>query len=321
MTSPQNLPPPFTTEKNLHWIRIKDRLRKVRHYAKVVLKKYALNRFLSRILGPLAGFYYLFLDVFRSDFDWIDKNIDLHIRIVFGMMAATVIAHLLSSFVKETAPNGSNNPTRAMAEFIKTVGIIVEEKIQRYTAIMGSLPKRGDLLMQITKPDDQILRIFKNTANFIENVFGVKTSDIDITILKRDLPNGKWNTISVYQDKWKHFDPDGIVKNSGAAQECLRKGDPVFIPNKLEAHDRKAFILNSRDRTAGPGSAFLYPVPIKTNQTSCEYLVSILTYRQQLCDSWDSDSIQAAESFLNQICRRIELELIVWQIKQTKSKV
>ncbi len=269
---------------------------------------------LLRWCGLAATSYYLCLDVLEGE-AWIDNYKPFHNKMVYALLLITAVATFFQSHRKKTEEAENIEARSLLAEFIEAVGSIVDAKLRRFREKAVSLKTGADKFGSITHPDDQIARICQASVSFVRKAYGLQDHEIDITIIRKRSTAQSWTYIYKHQS-WSRGTPNDMMKNSNAAgKNCIKTGRWVFHPDKVLASLAANYVMSQRDKERGDGSVFLYPVVIPGETEETQFVIFMVTYSKKLCDEDDINAKSATESFLREICRRIELELCLSVIK------
>lgn len=211
-------------------------------------------------------------------------------------------------------------------EFILLIAKIVKYKLQRFQSAANRLKPTDNIFELITKPKDQIKYTFDELKRLLMKSFSLKENDICITILEQD--NETSEARYLYSDNsWRHTEPNDLINSKSTAKDCLETGEPRFYPDKFKAAGEGKYYLTERDKRLKKGSIYCYPVFVSISEhIEDKYIISISTYNRVLCEpKEDLDSVDIVvdtiEFILEEICKRIKLELTLLSIKNWQSKI
>jgi hypothetical protein len=292
---------------NKRWF-LRRSYRRFRHFVGRQLHEFADNRALGLFLPPAVGLYFLTLDIWGDKLPWITDHIGLHEKIFFGLVAFSLLALFARSFASTAKIQNDGDANILLNDFITAVGVIVTVKTDRLRRSMSRLRRNMEKFRVVSVPEEQIATVATTAAGFICKAFGLHEDSFDLTIVRSKAGSESWHYIFEHK-KWKHTDPNELLKQRSAAFACLERREPLFLPDKFASAHGELCVLSDRDRRRGPGSLFVYPALFDTPRGMERYLISLVTYGGQLCDEWDETSIKVTQCFLKEFCRRLELEL------------
>jgi hypothetical protein len=106
------------------------------------------------------------------------------------------------------------------------------------------------------------------------------------------------------------------MKEKSAASAAIKRGLPIFHASKLRAVMEGEYYQSQRDKRHADGSVYVYPVIVETKSSKPDrYLVSLVTYKKQLCSEHDQLAVDIMKMLMYDICRRFELELSLMTAK------
>jgi len=270
--------------------------------------RFARSRKIALIVPPITGAYYLTLDVWGDKIAFISNNESIHKKVFFACLGVSLAGLFVRGFVDDKKDNDKKDANALLADFLRTVGIIVEEKLNRFRNKLTSAEHVTDKFSHITNPKDQLHVIYTNAAQFASRAFSIDENEIDITVMHKSSSGKKWQYGECFQ-KWKRADADFRFQTKSAVRECIETGEAVFFADKIAAAKKGQYKLSDRDKRRVVGSVYIMPIFFSSASESYTYVISIITYGKQLCCEWDEEGKSAVESFLREICRRIEVEL------------
>lgn len=295
---------------------IKRTLRYAKHKTFIGIKAIAKNNLIAQIASGILGVYYLILDVWGDKIDFIKSNEDAFKAIFFWSLFPTLILLFARTLIENKEDDFDDDARSILAEFIQTLGLIVDGKTLRFIGKMSlvSSASCSSVFDLITQPKDQLRIIFTHSAEFIRNSFGLKADQINMAVIDWDK-----SKFEINHQKWQHKNIGEITTEDSAAKHCIETGEYAFFPDKIKAAKEGKYLLRKRDIDRKDGSVFVYPVVIPIAEKHRIFVVSIVTYERKLCEEWDSNSSETVKCFLIEICRRIELELHLSTLKELAS--
>lgn len=297
-----------------YW-KVKYYLKSPAYKIKKINSKFARNKLIAIWAPPITGAYYAILDIWGDKWTWVKDNQDFHSKIFCVCLGLTLLGLFVRGFVDDSQAKENESANNVLNEFIKSIGAIVEAKIDRFRDKIKTVGAKTNKFDHITQPNDQLKIISRSFVKFTTKEFNLDENQINITIMKQTNSSGAWIYDFCYQ-KWKHDDPKVLLELNSAAKACIESGEFIFIPDKIKAAKDNKFILSARDNRRGPGSAFVFPVHCSTPKGDFNYLISIITYGVQLCEEWETEAVLVTTSFLREMCRRYELELCLKSLKE-----
>ena len=269
----------------------------------------AENRLVALVLPWIAGSYFLILDVWGDEWTWIKNHQEMHEGIFWFLLVCSLGSLFIRGIVRPPQALETDATAREVEEaLIATVGTIVQTKLLRYRQALPTLKPHSDKLRKLADPRKQIETIAELAARFIRENFGLKEDQISITVLRKT-PTSKWHYHYQHHPDWSHTSAEPLMATNSAAAAALNTGENIFLVDKIRAADEGHFTLSDRDRRRGDGSAFVYPIKLATSSGEYAYIVSFVTYDRQLCEDFQTQTAEIAESCLREICRRFEIEL------------
>lgn len=273
------------------------------------------HRFSQFLLPTAAGAYFLILDVWGTEWQFIANNIAAH-EIVFTVL---LLATLFSQVFKEIGASFSRmvdeSYLRFLEEFMILTASVVDFKLKRFRNCAKNLKPSSNTFKAITKPKDQIEYIIDQSVKWLRNSFSLAENEISMTVIcisnKTDSPYYLFDS----QKSWARTKAKTIINEKSSAAYCLEKGEPVFIADKLFASKVGQYYLSDRDDRMKTGSVYCFPVFVNLPSHKDEYIITIVTYNKRLCTPNDEDASRIAASILREICRRIELELTLLSMR------
>ena len=282
------------------------------------LKSFVQSKPLALIVGPVITGYFSVLDVWGNDWAFVMNYRDVHETIFLCLLSLSLIFWVIRASFKEEVDEETNMALNTVNDFILHIGTIVEKKIDRFLSKIPTLGANGDKFSLITIPDDQLEIILQEAGSFLMKIFKLENDCINLYVFeKRD---GQWKNLRNMQ-RWT-CTPQFCKAHS----ESIKMGEPIFFPSKNAAVKDKLIVWSTRDerrmKTKGKlkkydGSLYIFPMVVRISDTEKkEYFVSISTYGKRLCEINDYQTIEVTKRFLREFCRRIEVELCLYTLKE-----
>lgn len=202
-----------------------------------------------------------------------------------------------------------------LENFMVSISKVVNSKLDRFKNKSRGLTKNGNTFKAITHPKDQIGLIHTEAIDWLKKTFGLEDDDICITIMHTNGKEDKQYFAFATQPKWHHTKPKTLMTNNSCAAKCLERGETIFHPSKEKAARKDEYHLSDRDKRKGDGSIFCYPIVTECSNYTDKFVISIVTYGKKLCNPGDQSEEKITKQFLNEICKRLDLELTLYSIK------
>ncbi|MGQ8365318.1 hypothetical protein [Glaciecola sp. 1036] len=258
--------------------------------------------------------YFLTLDIFGDDIDFISNNKEIH-KIVFAFV---LLGTFLLILVKEASDviserlTASNNRISNKLSVMATKSVLA--KLTRVQNQSKYLKKNSNVFKTIADPDDQISILITEFVDLISASFHIDRDNIALTILTVE-ENKKPYFKEKNHRNWRRTTPKELLDNNSAAKRCIETGQPIFLCSKVEAAKNDKYFLSERDKENEDGSIYCYPVIIDLPDRLIQNIISVSTYNAKLSESYDDVKSKAILQVFNDVCRRIELELTLSKIK------
>lgn len=277
------------------------------------------GKLLGVVLPGFAGAYYLALDIWGDQWPILVKNKDLH-STIFKVL---IFFSLLSLIVRAIADWIVEKKEKDYVLFLQSLSVLttklVKSKLDRFKLVAGKLTPNGNTFKKLSEPDKQINLILTEIELLFNKHFGIKDDKLSIVITR--IKNHLQDDMVCYHafknhKRWQRTKAIKIIENkTSIASRCLKTGESIFIADKSEASDNKHYYFSKRDKRKKIGSVFCYPSITNTNSYEDKYIICISTYEKILCDPDDRETVSAIRSILDDICRRLDLELTLYAIK------
>ena len=180
-------------------------------------------------------------------------------------------------------------------------------------------PELGsDVFTNITQPERQINLLLTEFNQLLRTRFNLAENEVCITILRIDQAAEKLTFLFSTLQGRKHTPASTFFKKQSAAKLCLERGEPIFHPDKTKAANKGEYYLSERDKrhNNGTGSIYCFPSVTKTPKKLVNHVISVVTYNKHLVFLGDKEETDSIKEILNDICRRIDLELTLMSIKE-----
>ena len=182
-----------------------------------------------------------FVYEFHSGLPFIGNWLTPHEEVI-GLLALVCLPILiLTSIVGATSESGNAGYVRRLTAYLVMASDVVTAKSDRLidtvvpNAVNGA--NREDCFVD---PIEQIRSIFNHATRFLQNEYNLDRDQIDITVVGRDMPGGKWAYLYKHQTNWEHTDAEVLMsKRACVGRKCLKSSKPVFFPNKKTAAIKK----------------------------------------------------------------------------------
>lgn len=188
----------------------------------------------------------MILDLWLDKWEILQQHIFWCQFIFWIFLGITLIVLFIRGVVEQKVNIVSSDSTgeEILADYIKSVGAVVQAKADRFRGALLKLGKGANKFDHITKPDDQFRVIGNAIALFLRTNYNVQENQLNITIMAR-VGQSNWNYIYEHQNDWNHNQPNDIMKEASAARYCLESGEELFVPDKHKASKDGKFFFNS----------------------------------------------------------------------------
>lgn len=274
---------------------------------------------ISMTIPPLAGFYFVALDVFGEKWDWIKNNIDIHSIIFSSMIFISIVILFLQGINRQYRNNFEENYNKIVDEFIFLINSLVKKKKDRFYKRAQEVKKNGDTFKLITQPKEQIVHAMDCIRDFLVSSYAIEKKNIEITIIRGDEASGNW---------WYEFSCDlqkqytkakELMQNSSIAKYCKETGESLFLPDLRKGIKENIFYETKRSKNFNnEGSVYCRPIRAVLPGKVDMYIFTVIVYGKFLCKPYDEIQSRAVEKIFDEIGDRIELELYLFSMKNFK---
>lgn len=273
------------------------------------------HRFVQIIAPFICGAYYLALDLWGDYWDFISKNKAAHFEVFWILIAFSLVVLCLRGLADWYNKALDEEYNLFMNGIIGLSAQVVDCKLDRFKKAAKGLHKKTSIFQTITKPEDQINFILASSESFLRKSFALSEEQICITILHGKAISNSWYYVFTTKPNWRHTKASDLLNNPSTAKNCLQTGQPCFYPNKIKASSDGNYFNSSRDSRSTGGSIYCYPAFIENGTHEEKYIISIVTYEKSLCGE-SVDEQRTTGIILREMCRRLELELTLFSIKE-----
>ena len=276
------------------------------------------GKFVQVLLPAFAGAYFLTLDVWGTDLDFIKNHIPTHKKVFLGLLVATLSSQIFKAISDGLAKESQGAYARFLEDFMLLTGRVVEFKLARFRKTAKSLKPKSDAFKAITQPNDQVSYIIDQSLAWIRHSFGLAEDQLSITVIQ--IRNGGSKVFYAFEEPqgWNRTKAKSIMGSESAAAACNKSGEPVFYADKKSAIEERKYFMSDRDSDRKIGSIYCYPTIVALPGSSEKFIISITTYGKLLCQPDDDEATGIAQSILRELCRRVELELTLRAVRQWK---
>lgn len=250
--------------------------------------------------------------------DWLAK----HESLIGWLTIICLPLLILVSIVSATSEGGNEGYVRRLTGYLLMASDVVNAKSDRLidtvvpNAVCGAA--RQDCFVD---PIEQIRTIFNHATRFLEDQYKLGKDQINITVVGRVMPGGTWAYLYAHQTNWDQTPAHKLMsKRACIGRKCLKTSHPSFHASKIKAANNKEYFLSERDNDhKGIGSVYCVPFKfsLKNPKKSWEYAITVVTYGKQFCDEYDGASENEVTTYLEEICRRIQIELLNGIVRTT----
>ncbi|WP_144999103.1 hypothetical protein [Polystyrenella longa] len=279
--------------------------------AKIVRHKIA-----ETVVPTIVGLYFLILDVWGDEFDFIKDNLEDHKKVFFILVSFTVALLFYRGVGDFLDSKRIDDMLKLFSSLFFSIENIIGVKKSRFSETIATLDSVDDTFERITHPKKQIKAIISQANRHFVEILQLKRDAFDFTIMRKNPITDDWYYL--LSDKaWQHTEPSILLEQNSSAAHCLRTGEKLFLPDKKFAAKNGEYYLSERDkRNDCLGSVFCKSYNIKTPTGKEQFIVTITTYGVSLCGRHDRRVIDSVESMLGEFALRIELELILFSLKE-----
>ena len=282
------------------------------------------NNIFSGIVVSMSTCYFLIYELYRTEWSFFLSHEKLANYLFIILIILSLIIGTLSSIADYIEKNYCKTQDNFKNDLITLTSKLVRAKLDRFKNNSSILKRNANIFLKITHPRDQINLLLNESSRLIQKHFSLNDDEICITIMQIDNNTSKEKAFFDFstQKAWKQTKAKTILQKSSAAKNCLDTGEPLFIVDKKKASKKGEYHLSKRDKknNNGKGSVYCYPSFTKTPDGEKKYIISIVTYNKQIKLSGDKEEIDGIKVILNEICRRIDLELTLKSIKDWHKK-
>ncbi len=272
------------------------------------------NKPLGIIVAAIGGATLLYFDIFGSDDAWVNSHPQEVFRIFIGILFGGAAIQLLRWIGEWSAGSGATEGS-SISELLISVGRIVQWKSTRFRNALPKLAGKSPFEI-ITQPTEQIQFILDEANDYFRRHRKIEGNQLEVTVLKQFADASIWEFIFSSNPNRSQKNATSLMKGHSAAAKAHQSGVPCFHASKTLASKNNLYLPSARD--IGDGSIFCYPIKLAAPSGSVEFVVTFTTYGKLLCDPKNLIAKQGVEFILTEFVRRIELELILWTIKDFK---
>lgn len=280
------------------------------------LSSFIVHPAVSSVVPPFVGLYYGTLDIWGSEWGFVQKYIEIH-QFVFAILAGVTIFVLFFKGIRELTEGAVTKKyqelTQAILEFFNS---LVKKKRDRFFNRARTLKPTGDIFKAITHPKDQLEHVLDGTKEFLSKGFGVNRKNISITVIQGNRQDDTWFYAMKCDQQKQHTKAKQLMSEPSAAKYCFDTGDSLFLADVRDGLKEKMFYPSERSSVAKTGSLFCKPVRITVAKIEYVYIFTIAVYGTNLCTPYDKNECVACEEILDEVADRVELELYLYSIRQ-----
>ncbi len=273
-----------------------------------------------KIVLPVVMLLYFGLLDFFSEFGWISNYKNLHLKAFLVILVVELFARILD-YCRERFEDGAIDKRRTvLTELLAAVSVIVQTKVTRFREALPKIQNKSPFDV-ITQPSEQINAIAMKIEDFFKKVADVPDDCFDVTIM-RTADGNNWTYLYYLQRNYSRIEPRNLMKSSVAstAKLAFKSGNEQFFASKQEAAKCNSYHLGDRDEQKGDGSVYCKPVKIPMLGATESFIVTFTSYGTTLCDPRDIYSAEVWCMICREFARRIELELVLLCMKESKER-
>jgi len=281
-------------------------------FAKIV------NHNVTQIALPSITAAYVIL--YEIDFYLLSPFPHAKKNLLVVLIVSTLLVNLFNAIANAIKSNSNDRYTAFLENFMVSISKVVESKLLRFKQKSHHLKKGGNIFKVITQPEDQIGLIHSESIDWLRSTFSLEEDEICITIMHTNGSEQKQYFAFDTQPKWQHTKAKSLLTNASTASKCLERGENIFHSSKELAEKNGEYLLSERDKRKGDGSIFCYPVVTECADYTDQFVISIVTYGKRMCTPGDIGEEKITKMFLNEICKRLDIELTLYSIKSWQQK-
>lgn len=297
-------------------------MQKLRYQSRRLLILITNNKLSEFLLPSLFGVYILCLENKGENWPIFKDHKQLHDDIFFYGIVVSIGFIIIKGLVDNFSSKGDAEYINFANNLIAIAAHAIESKINRFKECSKNITPAGDTFKLISKPEEQIKLILEESKKLLRESFGYNEDQISITIIYANGTTNKTYYAFDTNPRWgstrtkahKLIAPETF----SAASNCLKTGEPIFIANKEKSGKSNNYVISERDKRLKNGSVYCYPISIVNDKFEDKYVISIATYGKLLCNESDIEAKDLISTILREVCRRLELELTLYSIKEWK---
>lgn len=272
------------------------------------------NRLVTIVGAGVFGGWLLYLDIFGDKDSWFQANFDF-VRSLFiaALFAAGAIEIL--RWIAEWSKGPHSTDGSAIIELFLSVGRIVEQKIVRFRGVAENFTGNS-AFQKLTQPESQIELILKEANDYFRRQHLLSEHQLDATVLHFSLERLAWEFIFRSNPNRTRTKPSVLMTEGSTAEFAHATGQPCFLPSKKKASFSKKYRFGPNE--SQDGSIYCYPVKVPTKNGELNFVITFATYGASLCEEFNIQTVEAFSLIFREFSRRIELELVLWTIKDYK---
>jgi hypothetical protein len=272
------------------------------------------NRLLTIVAAGLFGGWFLYLDIFGDQDTWFQANFDLVRRLFIGTLFVGLLVEVLR-WVADWSKGPNSTEGSAIIELFLSVGRIVEQKIVRFRSVAQTY-SGSSAFQRLTKPESQIELILTEANDYFRRQHLLNEHQLDATVLHLSSANAGWEFVFRSNPNRTRTDPGILMSKESSASFAHATGQPCFFPSKKSQAIEERYRFGPNE--SNDGSIYCYPVKIPTKNGERSFVITFATYGKCLCEELNKRDLEAFSVISREFSRRIELELVLWTIKDYK---
>jgi len=272
-----------------------------------------INNSITQIVLPAVTAAYVGL--VEIDFSLLRPFPHATKNLLIALIAATLFISFFNAIADAIRSKAEDRYKSFLENFMVSISKVVKSKLDRFKNKSRTLSKSGNTFKAITHPIDQIGLIHAEAIDWLKETFNLEEEDICITIMHTNGVENKQYFAFDTQPKWQHTKAKNLMSDNSCAAKSIERGETIFHPSKDKAAKKHEYVLSDRDKRKGDGSIFCYPVVTDCASHTDKFVISIVTYGKRMCIPGDESEEKITKQFLNEICKRLDIELTLYSIK------
>lgn len=275
------------------------------------------HKIISNTIIAFSSLYFLTFEIYRTEWSVFTVHAKPSQYMFFALVGLSFFIVVLKGIGEWVEEKNSISKNGFRNDLIILSSKLVKVKLERFKKYSPSIKRNGNIFKNITQPKEQINILLGEFSKILQDKFNLNEDQLCITIMQIDI---KGNNITSFfdfktQQDWTRTKAKKLLEENSTARQCLEIGEPILFANKYKAAKSNEYFISDRDNRYDKGSVYCYPCFVQMPDSKKQYVISVVTYGKQICYHGDKEETEAIKEILNEICRRIDLELTLKSIK------